>query len=102
MSVGSGTSLTNIQIKSKLIGGIEFPDGSSLRVEYVNGKKEGEGLVISSKKTKLAKLNYHEDKLNGFCVFFNSDGEKTKECLFEKNVQNGWGREFENGNVLFE
>lgn len=83
MSVGSGTSLTNIQIKSKLIGGIEFPDGSSLRVEYVNGKKEGEGLVISSKKTKLAKLNYHEDKLNGFCVFFNSDGEKTKECLFE-------------------
>ena len=34
---------TNINIQTTEIGGVSFPSGSTLTVEYVNGKKEGAG-----------------------------------------------------------
>ena len=83
MSITRVDESVNIQIKSIQFGGISFPSDSTLQVKYVNGKKEGEGLVISSKKTKLAKLNFHEDKLNGLCVLFDADGHRLNECVYQ-------------------
>ena len=51
---------SNIDIQSKDIGGVSFPSGSTLKVEYVNGKKEGAGKVVL-KKMILAEVNFHED-----------------------------------------
>lgn len=68
MSENTLTESVNIQIQSCILGGVLFPPESTLKVKYLNGMKEGEGIVISSMKTKLAKLNFHEDKLDGLCV----------------------------------
>lgn len=76
------TNSVNIQIDAIQFGCISFPQNSCLEVNYVNGKKEGEGLVLSSKKTRLAQLNFHEDKLEGICVLYDSEGRKEKECVF--------------------
>ena len=51
----SSTTSTNINIQSTEIGGISFPSGSTLEIEYVNGKKEGSGKVLSKKKMILLK-----------------------------------------------
>ena len=102
MSVSTVPESVNIQINCNYIGGIAYPSDSELKVEYVNGKKEGEGAVFSSKRTKLAKLHYHEDKLNGFCVFYDSHGIKVKEAMFENDIHNGWGCEYQNDKVVFE
>ena len=87
----SSTTSTNINIQSTEIGGVSFPSGSTLKVEYVNGKKEGAGKVLSKKKMILAEVNFHEDELYGYCLFCNEGGEKIKECIYEHGVQNGWG-----------
>lgn len=84
MSENSLTESVNIQIQSCVFGGVSFPPESILKVKYLNGMKEGEGIVISSMKTKLAKLNFHEDKLDGPCVFFDVDGHKISESVFLK------------------
>ena len=46
----SSTTSTNINILNTEIGGVSFPSGSTLKVEYVNGKKEGTGKILSKKK----------------------------------------------------
>ena len=71
-------------------------------MDYVNGKKEGAGKVLSKKKMILAEVNFHEDELHGYCLFRNEKGKKVKECVYEHGVQNGWGREFLNDKVIFE
>lgn len=84
MSENTLTESVNIQIQSCILGGVSFPPESTLKVKYLNGMKEGEGIVISSMKTKLAKLNFHGDKLDGLCVFFDIDGHKISESVFLK------------------
>ena len=69
----SSTTSTNINIQSTEIGGISFPSGSTLKVEYVNGKKEGAGKVLSKKKMILAELIFHKDELHGYCVFYDEE-----------------------------
>ena len=59
-------------------------------------------MVYSPKKIKLAKLNFHEDKLEGLCVFFNLDGLRVKEAVYENNCHNGWGREYKDDSIVFE
>ena len=46
----SSTTSTNIDSQSTEIGGVSFPSGSTLKVEYVNGKKEGTGKILLKKK----------------------------------------------------
>ena len=82
----SSTTSTNINIQSTEIGGVTFPSGSTLKVEYVNGKKEGAGKVLSKKKMILAELIFHEDELHGYCLFCD---EKIKECVYDHGIQNG-------------
>lgn len=82
MSVNKVINSVNIEIDVIKLGSISFPPNSSLEVGYVNGKKEGKGLVLSSKKARLAKLSFHEDKLDGLCVLYDNEGRKEKECVF--------------------
>ena len=93
---------SNIDIQSKDIGGVSFPSESILKVEYMNGKKEGIGKVLSKKKMILAEVNFHEDELHGYCLFCNEGGEKIKECVYDHGIQNGWGIEFRDDKVIFE
>lgn len=51
-------------------------------MNHVNGKKEGEGLVLSSKKTSFVQLNFREDILEGTCVLYDNEGRKCKEYVF--------------------
>ena len=78
----SSTTSTNINIQSTEIGGVSFPSGSILKVEYVNGKKEGAGKVLSKKKMILATVYFHEDELHGYCLFCNEKGQKIKEYVY--------------------
>ena len=98
----SSTTSTNINIQNTEIGGVSFPSGSTLKVEYVNGKKEGAGKVLSKKKMILATVNFHEDELHGYCLFCDEKGKKIKECVYEHGIQNGWGIEFRDDKVIFE
>ena len=94
-------SAINISIKETNIGGLSFPLGSTLKVEYVNGSKEGDGIVLSPKKIKLARLHFHKDIIHGLCIFYSEKGPKIKECVFENGIQNGWMREYKDSKVVF-
>ena len=102
MNIGTIPEAVNIQINGKLIGGVTYPPDCTIKVDYKNGMKEGEGLLLSPKRMKLAKLHYHEDKLDGLCLFYDLNGFITKEAFFENDVQNGWGCEYKNDKVVFE
>lgn len=102
MNEASSRQFCNIQLENLHFSGISFPPQSTLKVDYVNDKKEGVGIVLSSKKTIIARLTFHDDKLDGLCVFFDSKGMKEKECVFVNDVHNGWGREYKNDVVVFE
>ena len=102
MSVAVCQESTNIQLNALEFGGITFPPESQLKVDYVNGKKEGDGTVMSSTSMMIAKLHFHEDQLDGLCKFFNSKGMKTKECVFVNGVHSGWGCEYEDDKIIFE
>ena len=89
MNEASSRQFCNIQLENLHFSGISFPPQSTLKVDYVNDKKEGVGIVLSSKKTIIARLTFHDDKLDGLCVFFDSKGMKEKECVFVNDVHNG-------------
>ena len=84
MSTEGNEQTVNIQIKAIQIGDITYPQECDLVVSYVNGMKEGKGTVISAKKTTLAKLNYHEDMLDGLCSFYDSKGRKIYDSVYHK------------------
>ena len=81
---------TSIEIDTIKIGGFEYPPDCSFEVEYVNGMKEGNCNVVTSNGIRVCKLTYHEDKVNGLCVFFDNEGKKLKEAMFENDIQSGW------------
>ena len=91
----------NVDVGELKIKGLSFPPGSVLRAEYVDGKKEGQAVVFSVRRIKLAHLSFHQDLLDGFCIFFNEKGPKERECVYHKGIRNGWIREFEDGEVVF-
>ena len=78
--------LSNINIQNIIIPGESFPTGSRLEIPYINGNKEGVGIVYSPKGIKLAELSFHNDKLEGFCIFRNEKGQKVKECVYESGI----------------
>lgn len=46
----------------------------------MDGKKEGEGIVYSAKKTKLATLIYHKDMLDGLLYSATMREQKRKNA----------------------
>ena len=101
MSETLGSTNANIFLQSREIGGIQFSSECALKVEYENGMKEGIGWVFSEKKTKLARLSFHEDQLDGLCIFYTYDGQKKNEYMYENGIQRGWGREYLGGRAVF-
>ena len=100
MSKTNENPVSNLTIKDNRIGGISFPPGSTLEVEYKDGKKEGEGIVYSPLYLMLARLHYHKDLLHGFCVFNNEKGKKICECVYEEGIRNGWRREYKGDSIV--
>ena len=98
----SSPQTSNIQIQTLQFGGVTFPPQSTLKVDYVNGRKEGVGIVMSSIKMIIGKLNFHDDKLEGLNMFFDSTGVIQKEGFFVNGIHNGWGCEYKNDKVVFE
>lgn len=93
---------SNIDLRILRIGSISFPAESTLNVEYVDGKKEGDGTVYSSQMMKLAKLHFHQDRLEGLCSFFDSEGMRVKQAFYVNDQHNGWGCEYSKGKPIFE
>ena len=60
-----------------------FPKDSKIEVNYVNGKKEGNGRVLSMNDELLAEVSFHEDILCGTCKLFNTKGDKVREYEFD-------------------
>ena len=58
-------------------------------VSKENGKKEGNVVVYDEERMIYAELQYHEDKLNGNCCFYEDGVEKEKIC-YENDIANGW------------
>ena len=85
MNTEGNEQTVNIQIKAIQIGDFSYPQECRLVVKYINGMKEGEGKLLSAKKTILAKLNYHEDMLDGVCCFYDSKGRKMYDCVFHND-----------------
>lgn len=81
---------------SLLIGQQEYPPDSTLRVESVNGMKEGPATLVSKRGTILARLQYCNNKLHGLCIFYNEAGEKEEEIVYKNDIPNGWFCSYEN------
>ena len=60
-----------------------FPKDSKIEVNYVNGKKEGKGRILSMNDELLAEVSFHEDILCGTCKLFNTKGDKVREYEFD-------------------
>ena len=60
-----------------------FPKDSKIEVNYVNGKKEGNGRVLTMNNELLAEVSFHEDILCGTCKLFNTKGDKVREYEFD-------------------
>ena len=102
MSVTTSETSTNIQLHVLQVAGYSFPPQSIIKIDHVNGMKEGIGTVISTNKIVLAKMNFHNDILNGLSIFFDSEGRKEKEMFYKNDSHFNWGREFKNDRVVFE
>ena len=92
---------SNIKVNSDEKDYTIFPKDSSIQVKYENGKKEGNAIVLSAKKTRLAQLHYHQGILEGYCVFYDENGRRVREAMFENGVHNGWGCEYKDAKVIF-
>ena len=102
MSVTTSDTSTNIQLEVLQFGGYSFPPQSAVKVEYVNGMKEGIATVFSPRQIILAKMSFHEDKLDGLSTFFDSKGIREKEMFFKNESHFNWGREFKEDKIVFE
>ena len=100
MSVIVEKPISCLSVKDNIIGSITFPSESTLEVRFVDGKKEGEGIVYFPLIVKLASLNYHIDLLYGLCIFYNEKGEMICECVYENDIRNGWIREYNNNQTI--
>ena len=101
MSKINENPISNLSIKDNKIGDFNFPPGNTLEVKFEDGKKEGDGIVYSPLRVKLARLHYHQDLLHGFCVFNNERGKKICECVYENGIRNGWIREYKDDKIIY-
>ena len=93
----SNTS-ANISIEGVTENGFVLPNGYSWDVKMENGMKEGEVIVRNRMRMVHAILLYHQDKLNGLCLFYNK-GKLVEKRTYVNNVAEGWSCELEKGGV---
>lgn len=82
-------SSSNIKIDGLSSSGFNLPNGYSWDLQLENGKKEGITIVRNKFKLLHAKLEFHNDKLNGLCQFF-KNGSIYKKITYKNNVADGW------------
>ena len=54
MNVSNEKPNSCLSIKDNIIGSISFPSESTLEVRFVDGKKEGEGIVYSPLNSQIS------------------------------------------------
>lgn len=61
------------------------------------GKKEGSYSVVNDKNQKVAKLIFSNNKLNGVCLFYDSNGMVKEKFTYVNDAIDGWGYIYDNG-----
>lgn len=96
MSLDIEKGVSNIQLTSPSTKGFCLPSGYCWNPQTVNGKKEGSVEVYTNDGMIYAQLCFHEDKLEGECVFF-EEGIIHEKRFYKNDVMNGWCILYENG-----
>lgn len=79
--------MSNLNISGLSEIGYSLPEGCSWETtSFVNGKKDGIFTVLDNEGIRIAKLEYHNDKLNGECVFYES-GRPKQRITYVNNIQ---------------
>ncbi len=86
--------LANISLDGLLTHGFVLPEGYTWDLKLKNGMKEGKVVVKNQFNVVVAKLEYHNDKLNGLCLFYNN-GVLSNKIMFVNDVANGRGCDVE-------
>lgn len=86
--------LSNISLDGLLTHGFVLPEGYTWDLKLKNGMKEGKVVVKNQFNVVVAKLEYHNDKLNGLCLFYNN-GVLSNKIMFVNDVANGRGCDVE-------
>ena len=90
--------MSNLNISGLSEIGYSLPEGCSWETtSFVNGKKDGIFTVLDNEGIRIAKLEYHNDKLNGECVFYES-GRPKQRITYVNNIPNGWVCDITRGN----
>ena len=79
----------NIELCNEISNGFTLPEGYTWDLSMENGKKEGKVVVYDEERMIYAELQYHEDKLNGNCCFY-EDGVEKEKIYYENDIANGW------------
>ena len=88
----------NINIEGISENGFVLPSGYTWEAKLQNGMKEGKIIVKNKMRLVHAILNYHQDKLNGVCSFYNN-GKLIEKRTYVNNIAEGWSCEYEKGGV---
>lgn len=86
---------TNIQLTHSDLHINSIPEGCICTPTIVDGKKEGPADVLTSDSLLFAVLQYHNDKLNGVCEFFDN-GILKEKITYKDGKPEGWGCIYEN------
>ena len=86
--------ISNISLDGLLTHGFVLPEGYTWDLKLKNGMKEGKVVVKNQFNVVVAKLEYHNDKLNGLCLFYNN-GVLSNKIMFVNDVANGRGCDVE-------
>lgn len=90
--------MSNLTISGISESGYTLPEGYSWETtSFVNGKKDGIFTVLDNDGIRVAKLEFHNDQLNGECVFYESGRPKHK-ITYVNNIRNGWACDIIKGN----
>ena len=79
----------NIELCNEISNGFTLPEGYTWDLSMENGKKEGKVVAYDEERMIFAELQYHEDKLNGYCCFY-EDGVLKEKICYEDDIANGW------------
>ena len=72
---------------NEISNGFTLPEGYTWGISMENGKKEGKVVVYDEERMIYAELQYHEDKLNGNCCFYEDGVEKEKIYDCKNRIQ---------------
>lgn len=87
-------NISNIQL-GRQFSETQLPEGCTYTPTVLNGKKEGQVTVFSKDSLLYAILNFHEDRLEGICEYYDK-GLLKEKITYKNGVPDGWGCLYEN------